>query len=140
MGETVREEFGRGLLWPLQRDGKGDFQNASGLTILGADIRMLFTIRGPSRSIPGELPWRTDLGSRLGALKHRKLADPVIEALSAEATMGVMQKWERRARQGTLSMTKPDGPTGTTRRLELTYHPVGRRTGPAPVVALPVKE
>ncbi len=88
--------FGTGIVCPFQRDGKGDFAHDSGLKVLASDIGELLGIIGPGKSQPGELPWRTSLGSRLVDLKHRRLHSEMVRAIAEQQTSGTVRKWEPR--------------------------------------------
>ncbi len=108
---TTTDKFGRGIICPFQRDGKGDFANASGKTVLGSDITELLGIIGPDRGSPGELPWDMDRGSRLMNLKHRKIYDEMTTAMARQYTGECLRKYEDRVIPGPVSTEPGDGET-----------------------------
>lgn len=68
---TVSNFTGSGLLRPFQRDGKGDFANAEGATLVQSVFGQILGTRASSAASEGELPWRTEAGSLLYTIKHR---------------------------------------------------------------------
>jgi len=118
------EQFGRGIICPFQRDGKNDFANDSGKRLLTSDIGELLGILGPTPSKPGELPWRTDVGSRLNALRHRKLHSEMIKATADQMTAGPVRKWEPRVRPGRTEITTEND---NTMKIRFSYISVGNR-------------
>lgn len=90
----------RGVVTPFRRDGKGDYANLAGVDLLTADVRELLAIRGASARAPGEVPWRTELGSRLYSLRHRNMDANVRDAVAVEMVSEAVHRWERRARVG----------------------------------------
>ena len=73
------ENFGRGLLCPVQRDGKGDFANSAGLSVLKSDVGECIGIIGPIGNSPGELPWDGDRGSNHRPGQQIVLRNPLVE-------------------------------------------------------------
>jgi phage baseplate assembly protein W len=133
------EQFGRGILCPFQRDGKGDFVNGDGLPVLRSDIGELLGIIGPSRAEPGEVPWRTDLGSRVALLKHRGIHKEMTRATAEMETSGTIRKWEPRVVVGPTEITSGEL-ADTSLTVRVSFRPAGRPGAPADAVALKVKE
>jgi len=97
-------EFGHGILCPFQRDGKGDFINGSGLGLLKSDVKELIGIIGPTRTQPGELPWRTRLGSRIMAMKHRRMHPEMVRSTADQFVTPTIRKFEPRVIPGPSSV------------------------------------
>ena len=131
--------FGEGIICPFQRDGKGDFAHASGLTVLKSDIGELLGIIGPGKSQPGELPWRTSLGSRLVDLKHRRVHSEMIRAMAEQQTSGVVRRWEPRVIVGPTTVEVVDtGARENTLRVVFAYTPRSTKPGEQQTVDVPV--
>lgn len=94
------DEYGHGIICPFQRDGKGDFANSNGLKLLKSDITELIGIIGPTVQQPGELPWNTDIGSRVLTMKHRTVNAEIDNATAGQMVEAAVRAWEPRARAG----------------------------------------
>ncbi len=119
-------EYGHGIVCPFQRDGKGDFANDGGLSLLKSDIAELIGIIGPTVQQPGELPWNTEVGSRVLMMKHRGLHAEMVRATAEQMVSAPVRMWEKRARVG---------PTEVVTDLEaqslvirFSYVPIGKRS------------
>jgi hypothetical protein len=119
-------EYGSGLICPFQRDGKGDFVNGNGLAVLKTDIAELIGIRGPTMNQPGELPWDTEIGSRVMALRHRGMHTEMTRATAEQFVSEPVRKWEPRARPGKTEVVIDDTEQSIT--IKFSYIPVGSRT------------
>lgn len=124
MATDAQDPYGRGIVCPFQRDGKGDFANQSGLTLLSSDVSELLGIMGPSADQPGELPWRGDLGTRLIVLKHRGLHKELTRATAEHMSAGAIRAWEPRVRVEP-TLVEADG---DTLRVYVRYTPLGYRS------------
>lgn len=84
--------FGRGILFPLRRDGKGDFLTSNGPNGIRAMVALVLTTvaRSGSEAL-GEVPWRTEFGSILPLLRMRNND----AALRAQAKMEVIEALAR---------------------------------------------
>ena len=136
MTDTIKQ-FGHGIICPFQRDGKNDFANADGKRLLSSDIGELLGVLGPTPTKPGELPWRTDLGSRLNTLRHRRLHAEMIRATAEQMTAGPVRQWEPRVRPGRTYITTEDD---NTMRIRFSYVPVGVRQDATIVQIFEVEE
>jgi len=116
-------KFGRGIICPFQRDGKGDFANDKDLPLLRSDIRELIGIIGPTPVSPGELPWNTELGSRVILMKHRNIHEEMARATAHQLITEPVRRWEKRARPGTTTVTKDD--RAQILNIHFTYQPKG---------------
>lgn len=108
MTTTTPDPYGRGITCPFQRDGKGDFANASGLDVLRSDVGELVGIMGPAADQPGELPWRCDLGTRLITLKHRGIHKELTRATAEHMSAGAIRAWEPRVRVAPTTVSTVD--------------------------------
>lgn len=133
--------FGTGIICPFQRDQKGDFAHASGLRVLSSDIGQLLGIIGPGKSQPGELPWRTDLGSRLVDLKHRRLHSEMIRAMAEQQTSGTVRRWDPRVIAGPTTVDVGDAAGNENLLLvRFSYTPRTTKPGERQSVDVPLKE
>ena len=82
MGKKER----RGILTPFVRDKKRDFASGVGAALLQSDARQLLGMR------PGELPWRTELGTELDRLRHKQNTD-VVRELGRVYTREAFVRW-----------------------------------------------
>jgi len=122
----LREQFGRGIVCPFQRDGKGDFANTAGMRLLKSDIGELVGVIGSSPTEPGELPWDPDRGSRIRALRHRRLHLEMTRALAEQYTATPIRVYERRVRVGPVTV---DRETENTLRIDLSFAPKTAQVG-----------
>jgi len=114
-------DFGRGLITPFQRDGKGDFANTTGDQLLRSDLAELIGIIGPTADQRGELPWRDEVGTRLINLKHRKIHNSTIQGLALQMTAEVISRFETRVRVTRARVEVSD----TALRVFVSYTPLG---------------
>jgi phage baseplate assembly protein W len=133
----AQEQFGRGIVCPFQRDGKGDFANDSGMNLLKSDIGELLGIEGPTATEPGELPWDPDRGSRVNSLRHRKLHTEMMRALAEQYTSTPIRVYERRVRVGPVRVTAKDE---RTLRIEVSFAPKSAQMGELESVPLFVEQ
>jgi hypothetical protein len=140
MSDTLHEEFGTGFTWPLEMDGQGDLRTASGLELLRNDVACLLAIQGPIGRTPGEVPWDTAMGGNLDAVRHRGMHDEVVVALTWEATAGVLEKYEPRARITNISVSDGTDPRSTEKKIKITFVPVGAGSTRTDSVEMPLKE
>lgn len=132
------EPYGRGIVRPFQRDGKGDFANDAGTRILSSNIGELIGIIGPTATTPGEVPWRTDLGGNLHTLRHRRMHNELIRATAEAMTAGVVRRWEPRVRVGPSSVDEV-AETGEL-KVRFSYRPIGVQSAPPIVVETTIEE
>lgn len=86
--------LGFGLLRPFRRDEKSDFANGGGRRLLDARIGQILGTRADTNAAPGELPWRTDFGSRLHQLRHRNNTAGLAE-LAQLMVEEALDRWEK---------------------------------------------
>lgn len=75
-----------GLLTPFQRDQATDLANASDGRLLASKVRQVLATE------PGELPWRTNFGAGLEALKHRS-NDVVTSEIARVRANDALRRW-----------------------------------------------
>jgi len=121
-----REQFGRGIVCPFQRDGKGDFANDTGIRLLRSDIEELVGIIGSTPTEPGELPWDPDRGSRIRSLRHRRLHLEMTRALAEQYTATPIRVYERRVRVGPVTVKRDQD---RTLQINLTFAPKSAQVG-----------
>jgi phage baseplate assembly protein W len=86
--------LGSGVLRPFQRDQKNDFAHGGGRALLSSRIGQILGTKADSTAGPGELPWRTNFGSRLHLLRHRNNALALAE-LARVMILEALGTWER---------------------------------------------
>lgn len=86
--------LGYGILRPFRRDEKNDFANGGGLRLLDARLGQLLATRADATTGAGELPWRTDFGSRLHVLRHRNNSDGLADLAEVIANEAI-ERWEK---------------------------------------------
>jgi hypothetical protein len=119
-------EYGHGIICPFQRDGKGDFAHADGLDLLRSDIGELIGVIGPTTQQPGELPWNTELGSRVLTMKHRGLHAEMIRATADQLVSAPVRMWEKRARARSTEVVVDEN--SQSLRISFSYVPIGKRS------------
>jgi phage baseplate assembly protein W len=108
-------QYGKGLIFPFQENGQGDYLQGEGETLLNSDITLLL---GCSK---GELLWDTERGTRLVEILHRSYSADAVEALVLHMVSETMNKYESRVRLSNIRAEKKD------KKLKLftTYRPLG---------------
>ncbi len=98
MASTLDQVLGYGLIRPFRHDGKSDFAAAGGVALVRAAVgQILGTMAGNGTTTQGEIPWRTEFGSLLHLLRHRKL-DITTQALARTWVTDALSRWEPRVR------------------------------------------
>ena len=90
----IPKAFGKGILRPFVRDGKGDFANSFELALVRSEIAQVLGTVASSGSTSGELPWRPEFGSILQHLRHRNL-DEVTAELARTYVIDALSNWLR---------------------------------------------
>ena len=108
-------QYGKGLIFPFQENGQGDYLQGEGSTLLDSDITLLL---GCSQ---GELLWDTQRGTRLVEILHRNYSADAVKALALEMVAEAMDKYEFRVRLTGIDAKKVD------KKLKLftKYRPLG---------------
>lgn len=114
-GLSLDQFFGRGILRPFRRDQKNDFANGSGIALLSSNVgQVLQTKRG-------ELPWRTEQGSRVHLLRHRNQTEPLFDELVRVYVIEALSRWERRISVKAVSRVGTSIPTDNTPTFLVVY-------------------
>lgn len=95
----------KGLLRPLRRDRKADFAAGSGEALIRSAVGQILGTMAASEFTPGELPWRTEFGSGLHLLRHRK-NDVLLQELARIHVVDALKRWEPRIRITSVQITR----------------------------------
>lgn len=95
--------LGVGLLRPFRRDMKSDFATGTGLALVVACVGQILGTKADTASTSGELPWRTDFGSRVHLARHRNNSDALSDFLTV-LVQEALSTWEPRVRAVTASI------------------------------------
>ena len=90
-------QLGFGLLRPFRRDEKSDFTNGEAEALVRACIGQILGTRCGSDTLQGEVPWRSEFGSLLHTLRHRRNDLATLETARIYVAEAI-QRWEPRAR------------------------------------------
>lgn len=82
----------RGLIAPFRRDRKRDLASGTGVELLRSKIEQVLMTQGETAHSAGELSWRTDFGSGLHMLRHRKNS-AVLGELARVYVRDALRKW-----------------------------------------------
>lgn len=91
----MQDFLGFGLLRPFRRDDRADFSAAGGVALVKSCVGQILGTVGSSEFTQGEIPWRTDLGSLLHLLRHRK-NDALLQELGRVYVVDALKRWEPR--------------------------------------------
>jgi len=89
--------FGKGVITPFQRDGKGDFANAADISLVRSEVQQVLGTMASSPRSNGELPWRPEFGSILPLLRFRNL-DETTRELARVYVIDALRTWLSRVR------------------------------------------
>ena len=119
---TTARITGNGLLFPMRRDGNGDWINGSGPDAIDASIRQIIGLRGASADTQGELPWRTELGSQLHRLLYAGNTS-ALEDIASVFIIDAVRRWEPRVdlRGSTIEQFEVPGLGRSGLRIRVTY-------------------
>jgi hypothetical protein len=81
----------RGILTPFRR-GANDVNVGEGVQLLNSEIRQVLGTLCDSSASSGELPWRTDFGSKLSLSRHRNNG-PVLAELVNQWVVDAISRW-----------------------------------------------
>lgn len=87
--------LGTGLMRPLRRDQKNDFASGGGVDLVASCIGQVLGTKADTARSPGELPWRTDFGSRLHLLRHRNHT-AALDDVALVYVVEALRRWEPR--------------------------------------------
>lgn len=115
---------GRGILRPFVRDQKNDLANTDGEALLIACVGQVLGTRADTPTSAGELPFRTEFGSRLHMLRHRNVGETT-DLLAVFYCEEALAAWEPRVQVTTVRVIAGDKPR--TRRVFVRFVPVDIR-------------
>ncbi len=101
---TAPDLIGYGLLRPFQR-GARDFVAGGGADAVKSAVGQILGTLGGSATTQGEIPWRTELGSLLQLLRHRR-NDTALQELARVYVTDALQRWEPRVRVTGVKVTR----------------------------------
>lgn len=101
--------LGHGVIRPFRRARANDFASASGAALVASCIGQVLGTRADSGPWQGELPWRTEFGSRLYLLRHRA-NDVTTRELARAAVVDALQRWEPRVQVSDVSIDAEEVP------------------------------
>jgi phage baseplate assembly protein W len=82
----------KNLLIPFRRDRKRDFAADGGTALLISKVTQVLMTDGASPFSSGELPWRTNFGSKLNLIRHRN-NDDVTRELARVWIRDALRRW-----------------------------------------------
>lgn len=85
--------LGTGIMRPFRRDEKNDFAVGAGVDLVKSRIGQIIGTKANSATTPGELPWRSDFGSRVHLVRHRN-NNVVSDDLATLYVREAVAKWE----------------------------------------------
>lgn len=94
---TSVSPLGLGLIRPMRRNGRGDFDHTDGPRLVEAAIGQILGTVASSDFTQGEIPWRPEFGSLLYLLKHQPNT-PALDELARTYVVDALATWEPRAR------------------------------------------
>lgn len=86
---------GNGLIFPLARDGRGDFATGSGVEAINASLRNILGVRGAGADTQGELRWRTEFGSQIHRLRFADNTE-ALEDIARVFVVDAVRRYEPR--------------------------------------------
>lgn len=121
--------LGRGILRPLRRDQKQDFANSSGQRLISSCLGQLLATQCESEYASGELPWRTEFGSKLYLLRLR-LNSVALKEQARRFVADAVQRWEPRVRVTEVDVQRASTEAGNLDVLliKMKYKFVGQNT------------
>jgi len=113
------EHLGYGLVAPFRRDKKRDFAAAGGEELVRSSVMQVLGTVGASDFTQGEIPWRTEMGSLLSLLRHKK-NDIILRELARVYVRDALRRWEPRIVVTGMDIQRLD-PDGNKLSIRLRY-------------------
>jgi len=120
--------LGFGLLRPFRRDLKADFAADGGERLVRSAVGQILGTMASSDFTQGELPWRTEFGSLLHLLRHRR-NDAVLQELARVYVVDALKRWEPRVVVSSVQMTRELQEGQNVLAIRLRYSLVDRASG-----------
>ena len=131
------EFLGRGIIRPLRRDQKVDFANATGARLVASCVGQVLGTACDSEHASGELPWRTEFGSKLYLLRQRLNSNALVEQ-ARRFVADAIRRWEPRVRITQVHISRGSAPTGgvlNVLSIRVKYNFVDQNSGTNAVLA-----
>jgi phage baseplate assembly protein W len=93
--QGAESAVGFGVVRPFQRDRKADFAADGGEALVRSAVGQILGTVGASEFTQGEIPWRTELGSRLQLLIHQR-NDAALQELARVYVVDALRRFEPR--------------------------------------------
>jgi phage baseplate assembly protein W len=103
--------IGATITRPFRRDLKQDWANEDGVALITAAIGQILGTMSDSPFATGELPWRTEFGSQLYALRQR-LNDEVLPDIARRFVVQAIERWEPRVQVTEAHVAQVASPSG----------------------------
>ena len=110
-GIKVDPRIGFGLVWPLRRNGRGDFVAGSGIDLVKAGLSMLLGTVCAGEHTDGEYAWNPEFGSLLDLLRHRN-NNVTRREMARHYIIDAITRWEPRVRLKDVAVVAIDVPPG----------------------------
>ena len=111
----------KGILFPLQRDGRGDFVTSDDeAELVSASIEQIMGVRGSGATRQGEMPWRTKFGSQLDRLRHSN-ANDALPDIAQYFVVDAISVFEPRARLRNVAVARESTGSMTGLRINVSY-------------------
>jgi phage baseplate assembly protein W len=123
--------FGCGVARPLRRDRKLDYASATGARLISACLGQVLGTACDNEFAGGEIPWRTEFGSKLHLLRLRLNSQALAEQ-AQRFVVDAAQRWEPRVRVKRSKISRASAPTGGLLNLlaiHVTFDLVDRASG-----------
>ena len=120
--------LGFGLLRPFRRDLKADFASDGGERLVRSAVGQVLGTMAGSDFTQGEVPWRTEFGSLLHLLRHKR-NDAVLQELARVYVVDALKRWEPRVAVTSVQMTREEQDGQNVLAIRIRYNLVDRTSG-----------
>ena len=128
MHDVTQGFLGFGLLRPFRRDLKADFAADGGERLVRSAVGQILGTMAGSDFTQGEMPWRTEFGSLLYLLRHRR-NDAVLQELARVYVVDALKRWEPRVVVTSVQMTRERQDGENVLAIRIRYNIVDRASG-----------
>jgi phage baseplate assembly protein W len=129
---------GVGLVVPFQR-GPSDFNASGSIEMIESSISQVLGVRARSARTGGELPWRSEFGSKFDLLRHKKAESLITLATARSFAIEAITRWLPEIRLKSVEATVRKSVDGRTKNgilIRVSYDLVGlNRSGISSVLA-----
>lgn len=120
--------LGFGLMRPFRRDLKADFAADGGERLVRSAVGQVLGTIASSDFTQGETPWRTEFGSLLHLLRHRR-NDAVLQELARVYVVDALKRWEPRIIVTSVHMSREQQDGENVLAIRLRYNIIDRSSG-----------